>query len=231
MKKTKSNNNELFTGIRRLTKLSQNKNLKKNSKKSSKKSNKKNNFDRETADMLKIINSESSVENNQINFQSKHNKNNKNNKNILKDVDMTMVNDFVPVDDRGNIIVQNRIADLFGPIQQINSNIPQISNNIMSEVNMDLFNNQINTLSPNNMQQPSLDMQVQQLNNMMTMQNQMPMMGMQNQMPMMNMQNQMPMMGMQNQMMGFENQLSPVNTNMVNMGSNLANIYSIPKLK
>jgi len=228
MKKTKSNNNELFTGIRRLTKLSQNKNLKKNSKKSSKKSNKKNNFDRETADMLKIINSESSVENNQINFQSKHNKNNKN---ILKDVDMTMVNDFVPVDDRGNIIVQNRIADLFGPIQQINSNIPQIPNNIMSEVNMDLFNNQMNTLSPNNMQQPSLDMQVQQLNNMMNMQNQMPMMNMQNQMPMMNMQNQMPMMGMQNQMMGFENQLSPVNTNMVNMGSNLANIYSIPKLK
>jgi hypothetical protein len=216
MKKTKSNNNELFTGIRRLTKLSQNKNLK---KKSSRKSNKKNNFDKETADMLKIINSESSVENNQMYFQSKYNKNNKN---ILKDVDMTMVNDFVPVDDRGNIIVQNRIADLFGPIQQINSNIPQIPNNIMSEVNMDLFNNQMNTLSPNNMQQPSLDMQVQQLNNMMNMQNQM---------PMMNMQNQMPMMGIQNQMMGFENQLSPVNTNMVNMGSNLANIYNIPKIK
>jgi len=57
------------------------------------------------------------------------------------------------------------------------------------------------------------------------------MMNMQNQMPMMNMQNQMPMMGIQNQMMGFENQLSPVNTNMVNMGSNLANIYNIPKIK
>jgi hypothetical protein len=56
-------------------------------------------------------------------------------------------------------------------------------------------------------------------------------MNMQNQMPMMNMQNQMPMMGIQNQMMGFENQLSPVNTNMVNMGSNLANIYNIPKIK
>ena len=223
MKKTKSNNNELFTGIRRLTKLSQNKNLK---KKSSRKSNKKNNFDKETADMLKIINSESSVENNQMYFQSKYNKNNKN---ILKDVDMTMVNDFVPVDDRGNIIVHNRIADLFGPVQQINSNVPQIPNNIMSEVNMDLFNNQMNTLSPNNMQQPSLDMQVQQLNNMMNMQNQMPMMNMQNQMPMMGIQNQM--MGFENQMMGFENQLSPVNTNMVNMGSNLANIYNIPKIK
>ena len=219
MKKTKSNNNELFTGIRRLTKLSDNKNLKKNSKKSSKKSYKKNKLDKETVDMIKIINSESSVENNQMKFQSKQN-----NKNMFKDVDMSMVTDFVPVDDRGNIIVHNRIADLFGPIQQINANAPQISNNMMSEVNMDLFNNRMNTLSPHNMQQPSLDMQVQQLNNMMGIENQMPMMNMQNQMQMMNMQNQMPMMG-------IENQLSPVNNNIGNNLANLANIYNIPKLK
>ena len=87
MKKTKSNNNELFTGIRRLTKLSDNKNLKKNSKKSSKKSNKKNKLDKETADMLKITNSESSVENNQMNFQSKQN-----NKNIHLGSGNTIIN-------------------------------------------------------------------------------------------------------------------------------------------
>ncbi len=255
MKKTKSNNNEIFTGVRRLSKLSDNKSQKKYSKKSSKKTSKKNKLDNETADMLKIINSESSNEQvyNQMNYHNKQKQQN------FKDVDMTLVNDFVPVDNNGQVIVKNRIADLFGPVQQLNTNIPQIpqiSNNIISEADMNMFNNTMN--------QSSLEMQVQQLNNMMGMQNQMPMMGMQNQVPMMGMQNQVPMMGMQNQvpmmgmqnqmstlspmmdmqnqmatlspMMGMQNQmstLSPINTNMGNMGnnlSNLANIYNIPKL-
>ena len=230
MKKTKSNNNELFTGIRRLGKLSDNKTQKKSSKKSSKKTIKRNKLDKETADMMKIINSESYAENKQ-------------NKQMFKDVDMSMVNDFVPVDDRGNIVVHNRIADLFGPVQQIANNIPQVSNNVMSEVDMDMFNSKMNIMSP--MNQPSLEMQVQQLNNMMGMQNQMSMMGLQqNQMSMMGLQqNQMPMNMIQNQMpMGLQQnqmqlsptmQLSPVNANMANMGNNLGNlasIYSIPKL-
>ena len=233
MKNTKSNNNETFTGIRKLSKLAD-KSHKKISKKSSKKTNKRNKMDKETIEMMKIINSDSSVDNMNAQFQ---NMNMYQNKQKFKDVDMTLVNDFVPVDNNGNIVVKNRIADLFGPVQQLNNNFSQISNqnNLMSEADMNLFNN--------TMSQPALEMQVQQLNNMMGMQNQMGiknpmqnMMGMQ--MPMQNMMGmQMPMQNMMGMQMQNQNMmstmspslsLSPMN-NMNNL-NNLSGLFNVPKL-
>ena len=166
MRKTKSNNNESFTGIRKLSNL-----MKKSSKKTSKKTNK-NKKDKEAEDMLKILNSESSRnnmsyynKNNNKNNNSNNNYNNNNSNNNYNNVDMTLVNDFVPIDSSGRINIQNRIADLLGPISSLNS-VPQLNNNmmeinnqnmqqmpienVMSEVDMNSFNNKMNSLSPVN---------------------------------------------------------------------------------
>jgi len=207
MRKTKSNNNESFTGVRKLSNL-----MKKTSKKTSKKNNK-TKIDKEQEDMLKILNSESSI--NDMSYYNKKNNNNNNNSsnNNYNNVDMTLVNDFVPIDGSGRINIQNRIADLLGPISSLNS-VPQLNNNmmqmnnqqmpmdnIMSEVDMNSFNNKMNLLSP--------------VNQMMNNSNQM-----------MNNFNQMNSLSPVNQMMNnFNQDLSPVN--MINNFNPMMNINAM----
>jgi hypothetical protein len=242
MRKTKSNNNESFTGIRKLSNL-----MNKSSKKTSKKTNKKKK-DKEEEDMLKILNSESSINNmsyynknknnnNNNNSNYNYNNNNSNSNSNYNNVDMTLVNDFVPIDGSGRINIQNRIADLLGPISSLNS-VPQINNNmmemnnqnlqqmpienVMSEVDMNSFNNKMNLLSPVNPMMNNFNPMMNNFNQMMNNSNQM----MNNSNQMMNNSNQMNSLSPVNTMMNnFNQDLSPVN--MINNFNPMMNVNAM----